>query len=160
MDLNKNDLESSLTDLLFSRLDFDAIRAVALVEVDHTYESGSNFSVRPFSDLLCEFTVSYTDRISFVNLEVAENTMLEVPLEGQEYTNKIGVEELLSLVKGIIYEGMEEIVWKLDNGDIVASTGTLFVESEGPITVERRSLYNPLAKLSREKKKYFPYFRH
>src|SRR5204862_2421013 len=97
MKINVNDIESILTELLLARLDIDLIRKMASVDVQGTSDNGTNFSVQPFNDSLASFTLNYENGVPFINLEVGEHTALEIPLEGQEFTEKSGLEELFSI---------------------------------------------------------------
>ena len=151
-------IETDLTQLLYERLNITALERLASVVVERTPGDGTEFSILPFDDKQAKVVVHYEDGVSWITVDVAENTVLEVPFDGNQYTDINGIQELISILEGITANGVEETVWKKD-GMIVKSIGTLFLnEEESPIRIKCYSLHNPFAKRQRTSKRYFPYF--
>ena len=157
MKLNVDNIEADLTRLLYERLSIASLERMASIVVKSEDNEGTSFSILPFDDKQAGAIVQYEDGSKWVNLDVAENTVLEIPLDGEQYTDKAGIEELFTILDGIITEGMEEIVWKKD-GEIVGSIGTFYVKGEkDPVIVNCYTLHNPFAAKSKATRKYLPY---
>lgn len=159
MNINVARVEAELTQLLEDFVATFDLERLASISVRRDQNDGTDFRVEPLDDRCAEFWVNYLDGVRWINVYIAENTVLEIPLEGRQYTNKSGIEELTSILKAIVVSGVQEEVWK-SNGKIIKSVATLHVEGEvKPVVVNCYNLHHPFASKTKVTITYLPYVR-
>lgn len=146
-----------MTRLLNEWFDAVLLKRHAVIEVETT-ASGTSFSVVPFDERHARVDAYYENGLPIIYLTIADNTVLEVPIEGGRYTSRVGLDELRSIIQGVIEKGLDEDVWEV-NGKVVRSVANLHVAGEDkPIRFDSASLHNPFAEKKKISKRYFPYF--
>ncbi len=157
MAINVNEIEAELTKCLITELNIHLLETKATVVFEQE-GSGRNFSVTPFNEYNPSIYVYYENGVPIVYITIGQNTVLEVPIEGNGYTDKNGELELLSILKCIMRKGFEEKVWKIKD-KIIKSVAKLDLESEtDPVTVSSSSLYNPFSHKTVVTKCYIPFY--
>jgi hypothetical protein len=145
MAIEADNIEDGVTSILIKELNIPCLEAKACVTFQREGD-GQNFSVVPFDSRYPCIYLYYQNGEAIVFLTIGENTLLEIPLDGNGYTDKLDEYELITIIRTIVTEGFEEKIWKV--GDkIVKSVARLFLDdSNKPTTIKTSSFYNPFAR--------------
>ncbi len=158
MDIDISNVETELTALLQNFAERFALKEMASITIRRDQETGTDFRIEPNDSVNARFWVNYLNNTSWINLYLAENTFMEIPLEGNQYTDKEGVEELFCILEALVTTVTEEQIWRCDNNEIAKSIFTLDIKDEAtPVVVRCYNLHNPFLRTVKSVVKYLPY---
>ena len=157
MNINTARIETELTSLLEEFVTRFRLRERASITISQDEQEGTDFRVEPFEDAFARFWGNYVNNVQWINVYIAENTMLEVPVGGRQYTDKEGIEELTGILEAVVKGGIEEEVWK-HHDEVVKSVGTMHVDGEAkPTVITCYDTHNPFSAKTKSTKRYLPY---
>ena len=96
--------------------------------------SGKIISIHPSRPGCAQITAFCENGGAIIYLTIGENTPLEVPVEGEDYTESKGAEEIITLVRTVAAGRFEETVW-VRGSQVVRSVGRLFIDADRPIKI-------------------------
>lgn len=158
-ELNPHSIEDDL-ETLFRSLFEQEIKAnkvsVRVERVKDGETSGTNITLTPRKRGCASIGAFCENDGEIIYLTVGQNTPLEVPLSGQRYTQFANSKELIALLQTVADGRLQETIWTR-NGEILKSTGVIFIDSERPITIKSSNLFNPFLSLNKQEYKYLRY---
>lgn len=120
--------------------------------------AGTQISLVPKRRDAAEIKIICEDGIDLIYMHVGRETALEVPLEGQRYTNLSNKEEFIAIVRAVVNGSFDEEVW-IGNSGILRTEGRISIDPETVIRVRNvhkilRYFFTPSEKYSYH---YVPY---